>query len=317
MVMHMFNMFRKQKPQKPKLVEIIVSAFQKMGDFLHYFNDQAIQPYWICYQTTLVDSKIIHEFILPSLNKHSFEKIEDVKKVIPIEDIIITKDIEEIKSKVINGYLMVQLHKQDQYCALIRAALNENRSIAAPEVEFSVVGPKEAFVESIDTNLNLVRKRMPIIDLKVKEVTVGELSKTRIGVLYIEGITDKTNVRTVLQRLKNIEFDQLVDSSFVAQMIADNQMSPFPQLLDTERPDRVASVLSEGKVVVLVDGSPHALIGPTTIIEFFSSFEDYFLNWYIATFLRLLRFLAVTFSILVTPIYVAVLHSIMSLYPGN
>lgn len=315
MVMHMFNMFRKQKHQKPKLVETIVTAFQKMGDFLYYLNDQAIQPYWICYQTTLVDSKIIHEFVLPSLNKHSFENIEDIKKAVPIEDIIISKDIEEIKSKVISGYIMVQFHKHDQSCALIRAALNENRSISVPEVEFSVVGPKEAFVESLDTNLNLIRKRLPIIDLKVKEVTVGELSKTRISVLYIEGITDKTNVRTVLQRLKDIEFDQLVDSSFVAQMIADNQKSPFPQLLDTERPDRVASVLSEGKVVILVDGSPHALIGPTTIIEFFSSFEDYFLNWYVATFLRLLRFFSVTFSILVTPLYVAVLTFHYELIP--
>ncbi|MDF0728082.1 spore germination protein [Cytobacillus sp. S13-E01] len=311
----MFNMFRKQKHQKPKLVETIVTAFQKMGDFLYYLNDQAIQPYWICYQTTLVDSKIIHEFVLPSLNKHSFENIEDIKKAVPIEDIIISKDIEEIKSKVISGYIMVQFHKHDQSCALIRAALNENRSISVPEVEFSVVGPKEAFVESLDTNLNLIRKRLPIIDLKVKEVTVGELSKTRISVLYIEGITDKTNVRTVLQRLKDIEFDQLVDSSFVAQMIADNQKSPFPQLLDTERPDRVASVLSEGKVVILVDGSPHALIGPTTIIEFFSSFEDYFLNWYVATFLRLLRFFSVTFSILVTPLYVAVLTFHYELIP--
>ena len=315
MVMHMFNMFRKQKHQKPKLVETIVTAFQKMGDFLYYLNDQAIQPYWICYQTTLVDSKIIHEFVLPSLNKHSFENIEDIKKAVPIEDIILSKDIEEIKSKVISGYIMVQFHKHDQSCALIRAALNENRSISVPEVEFSVVGPKEAFVESLDTNLNLIRKRLPIIDLKVKEVTVGELSKTRISVLYIEGITDKTNVRTVLQRLKDIEFDQLVDSSFVAQMIADNQKSPFPQLLDTERPDRVASVLSEGKVVILVDGSPHALIGPTTIIEFFSSFEDYFLNWYVATFLRLLRFFSVTFSILVTPLYVAVLTFHYELIP--
>jgi hypothetical protein len=311
----MFNFFRKTQPKKPKLVEAIVTAFQKQGDFFSYFNEQAVQPYWVCYQTNLVDTKTIYEFVLPYLNKQAFENIEDVKQAIPIEDIVITKDVEDIKSKLLSGYLMVYLHQRDAKCALIRAPLHNSRSISPPEVEFSVVGPKEAFVESIDTNLNLVRKRLPVIELKVKEVTIGKLSKTRIAVLYIDGITDKTNVRTVLQRLQDIEFDQLVDSSYVAQMIADNQMSPFPQLLDTERPDRVAAVLSEGKVVMLVDGSPHALIGPTTLVEFFSSFEDYFLNWFVATFLRLLRFFAVMFSILVTPIYVAVLTFHYELIP--
>ncbi|QOR66126.1 spore germination protein [Cytobacillus suaedae] len=311
----MFNLFRKTEPKKPKLVEAIVTAFQKHGDFLVYFNEQAITPYWICYQKNLIDTKKIHEYILPNINKPTLESIKEIKESVPIEDIILTKDVEEIKTKLLSGYLMVQLHRKDDKCALIRAPLDNNRSVSPPEVEFSVVGPKEAFVESLDTNLNLVRKRLPIIDLKVKEVTVGELSKTRIAVLYVDGIADKTNVRTVLQRLQDIEFDQLVDSSYVAQIIADNQMSPFPQLLDTERPDRVAAVLSEGKAVVIVDGSPHALIGPTTLVEFFSSFEDYFLNWYVATFLRLLRFFAVIFSILVTPIYVAVLTFHYELVP--
>ncbi|MBE4906901.1 spore germination protein [Bacillus luteolus] len=311
----MFSLFRKTEPKKPKLVEAIVTAFQKQGDFLVYFNEQAITPYWICYQKNLIDAKKIHEYVLPNINKPTLESIKEIKESVPIEDIILTKDIEEIKTKLLSGYLMVQLHRKDEICALIRAPLDNNRSVSPPEVEFSVVGPKEAFVESLDTNLNLVRKRLPIIDLKVKEVTIGELSKTRISVLYVDGIADKTNVRTVLQRLKDIEFDQLVDSSYVAQIIADNQMSPFPQLLDTERPDRVAAVLSEGKTVVFVDGSPHALIGPTTLVEFFSSFEDYFLNWYVATFLRLLRFFAVIFSILVTPIYVAVLTFHYELVP--
>lgn len=122
---------------------------------------------------------------------------------------------------------------------------------------------------------------------------------------------------TVLQRVKEIDFDQIIDSSYVTQMISDNHKSLFPQLVDTERPDRVAAVLSEGKVVVLVNGSPHALIGPTSLIEFFAAFEDYFLNPIIASSFRIIRLFAVSFSILVTPIYVATLTFHYELIPKD
>jgi len=100
-------------------------------------------------------------------------------------------------------------------------------------------------------------------------------------------------------------------------MISDNHNSPFPQLLDTERPDRVVSILAEGKIAVIVDGSPHVLIGPTTLVEFFASFEDYFLNWILSSFFRIIRLFAVSFSILATPIYVAVLNYHYELIPTD
>ncbi|HLG26196.1 MAG TPA: spore germination protein, partial [Paenisporosarcina sp.] len=115
--------------------------------------------------------------------------------------------------------------------------------------------------------------------------------------------------------LNDIEFDQIIDSSYIAQIISDNQNSPFPQLLDTERPDRVAAVLAEGKVVILVNGSPQALIGPTTLVEFFSAFEDYYLSWHIASIFRIIRLFAVAFSIFSTPIYVAVVTYHYELIP--
>jgi hypothetical protein len=111
--------------------------------------------------------------------------------------------------------------------------------------------------------------------------------------------------------------DEITDSSYIVQIISDNQNSPFPQLLDTERPDRISAILAEGKVAIFVDGSPHALIGPTTLVEFFSSFEDYYLNWILSSFFRLIRLFAVVFSILVTPIYVATLSYHYELIPQD
>jgi hypothetical protein len=146
---------------------------------------------------------------------------------------------------------------------------------------------------------------------------IGDLSNTKLAILYVEGVSDEENVHTVMQRIKDIQFDQISDSSYISQMISDNANSPFPQVLDTERPDRVSSILAEGKVAIIVDGSPHVLIGPTTLVEFFSAFDDYFYNWLSASFFRLIRLFAVGFSILITPVYVAALTYHYELIPSD
>ncbi|MFS0863621.1 spore germination protein [Fredinandcohnia sp. 179-A 10B2 NHS] len=307
----------KNENKKPKLTEEVYQTFRKSEDFVCQLNNQAIRPFWLCYQKNIVDTKVIHQNILPYLLYAKIPTIKELKSIIPIENLVITNNKDDIENKLLQGSIMVQFHKYDGYCALIDAPKFDKRSIPIPEVEFSVVGPKEAFIESIDVNLNLIRKRLPVPELRVKMLTIGKVTKTKVAVLYISDIVDKVNVQTVLQRLNDIEFDQVSDSSFIEQIIDDNRNSPFPQMLQTERPDRVASVLVEGKVVILSDGSPQALITPTTLVEFFSSFEDYFMNWYISSFIRLLRVGSVVFSILITPIYVAVLSFHHELIPRD
>lgn len=312
----MANWFKKET-KKPRLTDEIYQTFRKSADFICQFNSQAIRPFWICYQRNIIDSKLLHESILPYLLYAKVYSVRDLKGIIPNKEIVITKDTKQIEEKILQGCIMIQFHKHDGYCALISAENFTKRAVSVPEVEFSVNGPKEAFVESIDMNLNLLRKRLPVPELRVKELTVGKISKTKVAVLYIEGIVEKENVQTVMQRISDIEFDQISDSSFISQMIVDNSNSPFPQMLETERPDRASSVLVEGKIVILSEGSPQAIITPTTLVEFFSSFEDYFMNWYIASFVRLLRLFSVAFSILITPVYVAVLTYHHELIPRD
>ena len=293
----------------------IMSRLKKSSDFISYSNDHSSNPLTISYCKSLIDVEILHRDILAYINDKPIQTYEDLKAAISVENIIITSEIDQIEKLIFTGFVMIQLDEKDNMCALVRAELRMGRTVSIPEVEYSVVGPKESFVESLDSNLNLIRKRLPISDLQTKEIVVGTLTKTRVAVLYIENIADEENVNTVIQRLNDIEFDQIIDSSYIAQIIADNQNSPFPQLLDTERPDRVAAVLAEGKVVILINGSPHALIGPTTLVEFFSAFEDYSLSWTIASIFRLIRLFAVAFSIFSTPIYVAVVTYHYELIP--
>ncbi len=312
----MANWFKKEL-KKPRLTEEIYQTFRKSSDFICRFNNQAIRPFWVCYQRNIIDSQTLNEQILPYLLYSKIYSVQNLKGVLPNKEIVITNKVEEIENKILQGSIMIQFHKHDGYCALIDAVKFEKRSVSTPEVEFSVNGPKEAFVESLDTNLNLIRKRLPVPELRVKELTVGKLSRTKVAVLYIEDIVEKENVQTILQRLHDIEFDSINDTSFISEIIADNTNSPFPQVLETERPDRTASVLVEGKVVVLSEGSPQAIIAPTTLVEFFSSFEDYFMNWYIGSFVRMLRLFSVIFSVLITPIYVAVLTYHHELIPRD
>ncbi|WP_408009030.1 spore germination protein [Pseudalkalibacillus sp. A8] len=305
------------KKIEPQTLSDLFDMASSSKDFVRFEIKKETGTIYISYIKTLVDMDTLHRDILPYVQHEKQKNIEDLKGNIPIDNILISDKIHEIKEKLLAGYVVLQLNTNNDECLLIKALSSSSREVAAPEIEFSVLGPKEAFVESLDTNLHLVRKRLPTLDLTVEEMRIGTTSKTLISVLYVKGIANEENINTVLQRIEEIEFDQILDSSFITQLIADNQNSPFPQLIDSERPDRVSAALSEGKIAILVEGSPHALIGPTTLIEFFSSFEDYFLNWHVATTFRVIRMFSVMFSVFATPIYVAVLTYHYELIPKD
>ncbi|WP_027955872.1 MULTISPECIES: spore germination protein [Halobacillus] len=291
-----------QSDTLPEFIEVLGHS----EDFIQFELD-GMTRCTVSYLKTMSDSKILNRSVLTTLNSHALHGLKEIKETIPVENVLITDDLKVIQTKVMFGYIMIQVKSSMEQVLLVPAVSLESRDVSIPEVEFSVVGPKEAFVETINTNINLIRKRLPLPQLTVKELQVGKMTSTRTAVVYVDGIADQDNVDTVTQRLQDIEYDQLIDSSFITQMIADNAHSPFPQLLDTERPDRVVSSLVEGKVAILVDGSPHALTCPTTVVEFFGASDDYFLPWHLASVFRLIRLFAVIFSVLSTPLYVAVL----------
>jgi transcription antitermination factor NusG len=291
----------------------------RSNDFkkIFYVNQKTKVRFCFSFMSTIIDENVLQTNILPYLLEKDFNELDDIKLIVPIADVQISEDASLIEQKLFNGYVLLTIETEKKRFAFIAAQKEIVRTVSPPEVEFSVIGPKESFVESIGQNLNLIRKRIPIKELIIEELTVGKLSKTRVGVLHIEGIADPENLNTIIQRIKDIEIDNIVDSSYIVQIISDNKNSPFPLLLDTERPDRVAAILAEGKIAVVVDGSPHVLIAPTTLVEFFGSFEDYYLNYMLSSFFRLIRLFAVAFSILITPIYVATLSYHYELIPKD
>ncbi|MGG3573127.1 spore germination protein [Bacillus gobiensis] len=302
--------------KKPNMIEMMTNL-KNSTDFLQMVIHGKDIRFWLSYYRTMVDPAVLEKLILTPLSHKEWSSLEDISKIVPIEDIVITIDTDMIKQKALGGYIIIALTEYGSPAAVIKAPVSNNRSVTLPEVEFSVIGPKESFVEALDTNINLIRKRLATSELQVIETQVGNLSSTKIAVMYIEGIADPDNVQTVWQRLNDIDFDLINDSSMITQLISDNKYSPFPQLLDTERPDRIAAALAEGKVSIAVNGSPQVLIGPTTFVEFFAAFDDYYYNWIVASFFRIVRLFSVTFSILITPVYVAVLNYHYELVPRD
>lgn len=304
-----------QKPPANPSIQEIMNRLKQSDDFVVFQKKRERQTYILAYFSSLVNTDIIHQDILPYMTEDI--NVSTLADEIAVEDVIKVKNPSELLTKLPQGYVYIHFLDQVGLGLLIVADKQEKRSITAPEVEFSVVGPKESFIESIETNRHLVRKRLPVDQLIVEKVIVGTLSKTEINILYLKNVASQENTNTVRQRLKELEFDAIGDSAYISQMIADNQRSPFPQILDTERPDRVATSLAEGKVAILVDHSPHALIAPTSFVESISTFEDYLLNPYAASFIRLLRVCSIAFSILITPIYVATLTYHYELIPKD
>lgn len=288
------------------------------SDFANFHYNTNSEPYLIGYFKSLTDSKVLHQEILGCLSKDSVLSLDDLFNLIPVAEKEISADWNVIQNKLLHGYVAIQHGFQNPTCLLINAILSKGRDVTIPEIEFNVEGSKEAFVESLDTNLNLIRKRIPVAKLRIKELIVGSLSESRVAVCYLEGITNQQYVNTCIQRIESIQFDTITDITLIQQMIEDNSNSIFPQLLGTERTDRVAWSLTLGQVCVFVDGSPTAIIGPVTLGLFFTSYDDYFFSWIIGSVLRLIRIISVIFSVLASSIYVAVMtyhgHGISNIF---
>lgn len=179
------------------------------------------------------------------------------------------------------------------------------RGIAEPETEAVVRGPHEGFVETLRVNTALVRHRLRAPGLRVEALKIGERTKTDVALLYIEGIANEKLVGEVRARLKAIKTDGILDTGYIEQLIEDHPFSPFPQLGNTERPDRVVGYLLEGRLAVMVDGSPFALVMPAELNTFMQSPEDYFDRPINAAFLRTVRFFASLSALVLPSLYVA------------
>jgi len=182
----------------------------------------------------------------------------------------------------------------------------EQRAIEEPTAESVLRGPREGFIETMRTNIALLRRKIRSPKLKVVTLRLGSSSKTPIAVMYVEDIADPSLVREVMSRLERIEITDVLETAYIEEWIEDNRYSPFPQLLSTERPDVASAYLLEGRVVILVDGTPTVLVAPITFFALLQTPEDYYERYVVGTAIRWLRYFFFAISLLGPSLYVAV-----------
>ena len=199
----------------------------------------------------------------------------------------------------------------------IGAKLLPIRAVTEPPTDVAVKGPREGFIEDVKTNMVLVRKRLKTPDLRLTVSKIGRRSDTAVCLCYLDGIANEKVKTDVENRLKQIDVDIVPDSSYVAALIADRRHSIFRSVGTTERPDVFAAKLAEGRVGILVDGSPIALTLPFAQVEDFQSNEDYYVSPFMATIFRTLRLFSVLIALLTPALYVCSQLFKMQLLPLN
>ncbi len=182
----------------------------------------------------------------------------------------------------------------------------KQRSVDKPDNEIIIKGPHEAFVENIRTNTSLLRRIINNESLIIENIEIGKITKTKCAVCYIDNLTNNDLINEVKFRLNNLDIDSLLSAGELEQLLADSDTLGIPQVLLTERPDKASKYLLDGRVIVIVNGTPYAIIMPGLLFDFLTSPEDTNLKTSFGNFLRVLRIIAAFITLLLPGLYVAV-----------
>ncbi|QNU65675.1 spore germination protein [Ruminiclostridium herbifermentans] len=273
----------------------------------------------------MTNSTNISNFILQPLMLLSNIKIYDETKAIGdyiFERLITYNQIEKAESytdvvSAVNfggcGIFIEDL----EYAFVADIKTWEHRGIDAPKSETVIRGPQEAFNEQLRSNTALIRKILKDKDLIIQSVSVGDRSNTPCAVLYIKDIANDSLVREVLKRVKSIKVDYIFDSGELEQLLEDSTFLTAPQIFATERPDKVAMMLSQGNVAVILDGSPHVLVMPATITEFLHTTEDSNVRYPYVNFIRIIRIIGIALALLLPGTYIAITNFHQEMIPTN
>jgi hypothetical protein len=261
----------------------------------------------VYFMDDLVDEKIIDLHVIrPILNMdpakfdgHLEDAIISAKKLTKI------KTMKEAVEFISMGVTFVHVDTMDYAVGVIAPQLPA-RSISEPEAEPLVRGPREGFTEKLQDNTGLVRKRIHSPDLKSEPMKIGRRSQTSVVIMYIRDLVDDGVLKEAKRRLQNVDLDVLIESAQIEEFIEDHTFSPFPQIVNTERPDKVAAGLAEGRVAILVDGTPFALIIPSVFTDFLQASEDYYQRFLFSSAIRLLRILTFLIALTGPSLYIAI-----------
>ncbi len=263
--------------------------------------------YVLAFQTLTSDEKI-NDFILKyfsdkNLLKDSTNIKKDIVNYIPaINFLEITKEY-EILEYMLSGFTVLLTNK---FCAAFETRASIDRPISESTTEPSIRGPKDSFNENYNMNLGLIRRRIKSKNLYVKEYVLGEETKTKVGIIYMNNIVEEDLLHEVCDKISSIKYEAILDSYYIKELVRKENKTLFSTIINREKPDEVATGLLKGKIAVLVENSPNTLIIPTFFIDFFQNGEDYYQKPLYVSFIRIIRILAFLLAIFLPAFYLAV-----------
>lgn len=272
---------------------------------------------YVVFIDNLSDSTIISKYIIAPIikNKDSILSVEYIKNnIVEAHDIEYVKNIEDALIHILSGDVII-LFEHYKDILFVDAKSYAKRSIDVPASEKVIKGPREGFNEVLVDNISLIRRKVKNTNLKIENLTMGEKSNTSVAMIYIEGVAPNTLVRRVKEKLNSIKIDFVLDTSYIEESFS-NKKTLFNTIGYTEKPDVVAANIMEGRVGVLVDGTPFVLTMPYFFIESFQMPDDYYVNKIYSNVTRMLRYIAFMVALLLPGLYIAITTYHFSLIPS-
>ncbi|MBB6734642.1 spore germination protein [Cohnella zeiphila] len=232
--------------------------------------------------------------------------IDAYRPIVPVSSTHPVSTPNDVVKEVSDGNPVLLVDGETGGLAVALASWDQ-RSVQEPEAEAVVRGPREGFIETLQVNTAMLRRKLKTPSLKMRTMTIGKFSQTQVVIAYLDGVADPGLLSEMEQRLKRIQIDGILETGYIQEMIEDNPMSPFPLLQTTERPDIAAAHLLEGRIVLLVEGTPLTLIAPVSFFSFLQSAEDYYQSFYFGTAIRWLRYLFTLIALIGPSLYVAII----------
>ncbi|MCD8090288.1 MAG: spore germination protein [Clostridiales bacterium] len=293
-------------------IKIFEDMFKDCGDLVKRKIPVSDTFIYLLYLDGMNDRDMIESRVLETL-MIEIRKVSPERPENPVEALInggiTTADFseeahfEKAPEKIMSGETLLLIDGYSK-AIIISSKHFPKRGIDKPDTEGSINGPKEAFCENFRDNTALIRRRIRDTKLKIKQLQTGRRSRTDIGLVYMEDIVRPEILKETEERIKNIDIDAVSSSSALAQLMSKNELSPFPSFQLTERPDKAAAEILEGRIVIVVDTSPFVIILPAVLACFYQASEDYYENWQTASLVRVIRYLASFIALSLPGLYI-------------
>ncbi|EWG10988.1 spore germination protein [Cytobacillus firmus] len=282
--------------------EELKQLFCKSSDFVKKSHITEKDQFEILYFDTLVDTQYLDQYILPMVAAEKESLAKDKLMTLFQADLVTDKSIDDLSQMLFEGNFIFQA---DRDLLSIRAANLPKRQPEESALETSIRGPKDGFVEDLQTNISLIRRRLNTSTLCVEKYTIGKRSKTKVALMYMDDIIDKRVLEEIHKRLGKVELDILTSIHELDSLIRDRPYSIFPSLDYTGRPDFIVQALNQGRFAILVDGNPTVTYAPVNLLLQTKSPEDYYMNYAFVSMERFIRMIGITVSGFLPGVWIA------------